>query len=164
MTDGDLDSRLVDGIRAAMKLSKVSMRALSERTGLPYRSLQNYLSGTTRMPASVYVQMCQQLGIDNQFVLERNFQLRYHPLWDALHRVLGDALVTIRHQPITDRSDMGKQRERQRNADALAHQLSSAYDFELQEGLRSSHFAHRERTTGQEAAFHAPKAEDDGSQ
>lgn len=138
MSAADWDERVVAGLRAAMKAGKVTMRALSERTGIPYRSLQNYMSGT-KMPAGVYVQICEELGVDNQFVLEGHFQLRYHPLWDALFTVLGDGLLKARFEPIPEEFDEARHRERQRRADALARLLSNAYDRERLDHLRRSH-------------------------
>jgi lambda repressor-like predicted transcriptional regulator len=141
MSADSLDAQLVAGIKSAMKLGKVSMRALSERTGLPYRSLQNYLSGTTKMPASAYVLICENLGIDNQYVLEGNFQLRYHPLWDALFRVLGNGLLSAQFEAIdySEPYDMDSHRLRQRRADDLARKISSAYDLERKETLKLSY-------------------------
>ncbi|MFB2553226.1 helix-turn-helix domain-containing protein [Ensifer soli] len=74
-----------------MKERKRSMKSLSADIGLPYRSLQNYLSGSNRIPTDVYVKILELLGIDNQYIMEGNFDLKYWPLWDSLWSSLGGA-------------------------------------------------------------------------
>ncbi|WP_057462601.1 helix-turn-helix transcriptional regulator [Pseudovibrio sp. POLY-S9] len=80
----EINDQLVARLKATMKLAKMSLKHMSEKIGLPYRSLQNYMSGKTRLPADVYVLMCQELGVDNQYVMQGNFHLERWPLYDAI--------------------------------------------------------------------------------
>lgn len=75
------------------------MRSLSTTTGIPYRSLHNYLSGSNRMPADVYVQICRTLGVDTQYITQASFHLQAWPLFDALWAVFGDGLFDLRAYP-----------------------------------------------------------------
>lgn len=125
----DFDQLLVSGIKSAMAEGKVSMRGLSTRTKLPYRSLQNYLSGTSKMPASAYVAICQALGIDNQYVLQGSFELPHAQLWDALWDVFGDALVDLKQSPNTSgQQTMELHNRKQLAASEYAAKISIAYN------------------------------------
>ena len=93
------DAQLVSGLKRAMDASRVTLRELSRQTEVPYRSLQNYMSGRSRLPADVYVALCAALGIDTQYVVQGSFQLPIDPLYDVLWRVLGDGLLTLEAKP-----------------------------------------------------------------
>lgn len=123
------NERIIEGIKRTMKLSRKSMKALSEDTGIPYRSIQNYLSGSTRMPADVYVQILEVLGVDNQYILYGNFHLKHWPLWDSLWQSLGDSLVNTEFKPDTGfPDDMAFHNRKQAAALDLMERLSKNYD------------------------------------
>lgn len=139
----DIDDQLVEGIKRAMAEGKVSMKRLSARTGLPYRTLQNYLLGTARMPASAYVMICRELGIDNQYVLQGNFHLQFAPLWDALWDVFGDFLSALRHEPNTSGVDnMELHNRKQAAASKFAAAISDAYNAVRLSELQNGHSPH----------------------
>jgi len=138
----DLDQALIDGIKRTMKEGKFSMRSLADRTGIPYRSLQNYLSGTTRMPASAYVQICNVMGVDNQYILQGNFHLQFMQLWDALWIAFGDGLADLSYKPSTTGfHDQKRHNQKQAAASAFAEKISDAYDRVLRERLEQG-FGH----------------------
>jgi hypothetical protein len=83
------DEWIVTAFRDAMKAGRRTIRSVSVNTGIPYRSLQNYLAGKSRMPASVYLNLCNELAITNDYVIHRTFQLDHEPLTRALTATLG---------------------------------------------------------------------------
>lgn len=135
----DLDEALVAGIKRAMAESRVSMTALASATKIPYRSLQNYLSGRSKMPASVYVTICNALGIDNQYVSQGTFHLQLAPLYDAFWRVFGDGLLELRSLPDTGGlEDMARHNRKQEAAHEFAVKISTAYNEEILDRLKNS--------------------------
>ena len=136
----DYNERIILGIKRAMKLSRVSMKALSQDTGVPYRSIQNYLSGGTRMPADVYVQILEVLGVDNQYILHGNFHLKHFPLWDSLWAALGDSLVNTEFRPDTGFPDnMAFHNQKQAAALSLMERLSRGYNEYYQQYLKDQY-------------------------
>ena len=127
------DQELLEGLRSAMKSRKVSVRALSERLGVPYRTLQNYLTGQTRLPAATFLSACNALGLDQHFVMTNSFELSGSDMYDAVLTVLNDVLPLIDAPSVeadvkprlTDKSDSA---HRQVAATVLAIKLSKAYD------------------------------------
>lgn len=119
-----------------MQQGNVSMTSLAKTTGLPYRTVQNYLSGTTRMPAAAYIQICDALGINNQFVTQGTFHLQFAHLYDALWKVLGDGLLDLKSLPnSTGSHDVKKHNLKQAAAHLFAINISEAYNEELQHKL-----------------------------
>jgi hypothetical protein len=109
------DQELIDGLRALMKARKVSVKTLAAGIGIPYRTLQNYLIGETRFPASVFLSASEYLGVDQHYIITKSFELAHCSLVDAIIRVFGDSLcqmetdiesngVRITDKPITERS------------------------------------------------------------
>ncbi len=90
---GDMEEKLLSGLKMILKEKNWTQRELSKRTDIPYRSIQNYLTGTTKMPATVYLKICKELGVDNQYVLHGSFQLFQPILHEAVSEVIGENLV-----------------------------------------------------------------------
>jgi len=107
------DDRLVAALKSALKTRKVSMRALSDGLSIPYRSLQNYFSGESRMPADVLLRICEEIGLEADYLLKNSFEVSHGDLYDAVHKVFKDVLpwleirsggrLAIREEPLQDR-------------------------------------------------------------
>lgn len=52
-----------------MQVRRCDQKRLSAESGLPYRTLQNYLSGTNAMPASALAAVCRVLDISADLIL-----------------------------------------------------------------------------------------------
>lgn len=143
-----IETLMLDGIERALKSKKWTKRQLSEYTGIPYRSIQNYLSGTTKMPAVVYIKICTALGIDNQYVLQGNFELHHMDLWDALWDALGDGLLDVKLLPLTmhGKDEITLHNRKQQNASKLAEAINIAYDKVRKETLAKPYVA-KQKTT-----------------
>ena len=88
------------------------MRALSDGLSIPYRSLQNYFSGESRMPADVLLRICAEIGLEADYLLKNSFEVSHGDLYDAVHKVFKDVLpwleirsggrLAIRKEPLQD--------------------------------------------------------------
>lgn len=132
------DQQLVEDIKSLMKQRKVSARAMSASIGVPYRSIQNYLSGKSRFPAIVMISMLDHLGADIRMLRHGDNLLRHADIYDAVHRVLGDQLLKIDVSKLGRKSrpgglgptpeDIELAARRNGAASEIAVQLSEAYD------------------------------------
>ena len=139
------DAELANDLRNIMKKYKRSARSLSQKIGLPYRSMQNYMSGETRIPAVVLIEILEYLGSDIQEMRQGNRLLRHGDIYDAVFRVFGDYLLNIDLKEIGKKTlieDFGspeiliKHQEKLIIASELAVRLSEAYDeFARDHGL-----------------------------
>lgn len=133
---------IVATLREAMKKRAVKLTDLSRLTGVPYRSLQNYFSRRTEMPAQVYLKICAQLGLDPFYVKEESFKIEFVPLRNALLNTIGHQLPT--HEFLEDRSMTlvpyaGPERSSQelwKDAGTVAHFVARAYDREREKQLQ----------------------------
>jgi len=136
----DYNDRIISGIKRVMKERKRSIKSMSESTGLPYRSLQNYLSGSSRLPADVYVKILEVLDVDNQYIMEGTFHLKYWPLWDSLWASLGDSLVNTEYKPDTGfPDDMEFHNRKQLAAAKLLERINDNYNKFMISDTRTSH-------------------------
>ncbi len=148
----DLEERLLSGIRMAMTEKHISLTAVSKEIGVPYRSLQNYLSGTSRMPAVVYVQICEYLEVDNQYVLDQSFEFSHNAFWDALWTVFGDGLLSVElKENTTGYRNQSDHNRKQAIASELTVKLNTAYDKHRKEYMKSA-FAGRFPTSSERLA------------
>jgi hypothetical protein len=109
------DDWLVVALRDALKVRRVSMRHLSEKLDIPYRSIQNYVSGESRIPGDVLLRICAEIGLEPQHLLTGSFEISHSDLYDSVHHVFGDLLplidvdsggrIILRETPSKDRSE-----------------------------------------------------------
>lgn len=133
------EEALVRDLKALMKHKKRSARSISQAIGVPYRSMQNYLSGESRIPAIVLIKMLDELGATVRMLRFGDDLLSHSDMFDAVYRVFGDFLNQI------DLKEIGKRRaatisrlstpeeleahgRRGEIASELAVRLSEAYD------------------------------------
>lgn len=142
------EETLIRDLKALMKRKKRSARAISQSIGVPYRSIQNYLSGESRIPAVVLIKMLDDLGATIRMLRFGDDLLSHSDLFDAVYRVFGESLNEIdldkigkRGAPIISRlstpEELAAHRRRGEIASELAVRLSEAYD----EFSRSNQFA-----------------------
>ena len=88
MTDHDEPS-VVDLLRRIMRSRSLRLTDLAERSGVPYRSLQNYFSRRTQMPVTVYLKLCGVIGLEAEYVAKQQFDINRPALKIALQETLG---------------------------------------------------------------------------
>lgn len=136
------DDAAIDRLRWVLDRRSIKLTDLARRTGIPYRSLQNYMYKKSRIPLSACVVICQNIGITVEYLFDDKFKLDYHILKNCIHEVLGEQLdamdinerleLTRRQEPIINSAE-----HRNRVASALAAFLSSAYDRGMERGIIS---------------------------
>ena len=123
----DWDKAVATGFRRALKLSGRSMRGLSHDTGIPYRSLQNYFSGTSKMPAGVLLQLCEALGVNSDYIFHRHFSRSQTIIREAVWETFGEAV--LKAQPNNVPLSEADLTERQSRAlDDLISKLNAHYN------------------------------------
>lgn len=131
------ETNLVEDLKLLLQHRKKSLRAVSRDIGVPYRSMQNYFSGESRIPAIVLVKILDLLGADIKYMRTRDNLLRHADIYDAVCEVLGDNLLSIDlSKPKWGTVDLNNpevHREKYNVASDLAIALSEAYDKFTQE-------------------------------
>ena len=94
--DKDEQINIPENLSCIMKEDNITMRMLSDARGVPYRSVQNYLSGKSRMPADVFVSFCSYLDVDINYIRTGKFNIYHWSLWDALYDVFGDGIFDFK--------------------------------------------------------------------
>lgn len=107
---------LLNALKGALRTRGVSMRHLSDSLKIPYRSIQNYFSGESRIPADILLRICGEIGLEADYLAKGSFELSHADLQDALHKVLGDVLpsldirtdgkAALRDKPTQDRAEL----------------------------------------------------------
>lgn len=80
---------VIDLLKTTMRRRSLRLTDVAERTGIPYRSLQNYFSRRTQMPVTAYLKICGVLGLDAEYVKKEKFDLYLPALKEALQEALG---------------------------------------------------------------------------
>lgn len=134
------DATLVRALRDVIKAKKVSLRTISERLGVPYRSVQNYVGGETRMPADFLLNVCSFIGIEPEYLVYGDFYLRENDLYDALAKSLERANLIeptqiLRHARALSEDEQAAYEERLRILDLVTTLTSEHYERLRQEWL-----------------------------
>ncbi|WP_083850568.1 helix-turn-helix domain-containing protein [Rhodovulum sp. PH10] len=123
------NDHLAAKLKDALKKKGVSLRDLSEALQIPYRSVQNYLSGESRIPADFLLNVCNYTGIEADFFIYGDFRLVDIELYYALFAVLdGSDLLPQLHRTDRGAFDSEDQQERQRIVSGLTTALIERYD------------------------------------
>lgn len=135
------EDALVRSLREVIKAKKVSLRAISEHLGVPYRSVQNYVGGETRMPADFLLNVCAFIGIEPEYLMHGDFYLRENDLYDALAKALERAnlieppMLARAGRPLTPDEQVAHE-ERLRILDLVTTLTSEQYERFRQEWLQ----------------------------
>ncbi|MFO1038123.1 MAG: helix-turn-helix transcriptional regulator [Geminicoccaceae bacterium] len=70
-----IDAKIIKQIQITMAVRRVTMRDLAPLVGMPYRTLQNYLQGKSRLPAAVVIKLAEALNVRPEFLLCGNLEL-----------------------------------------------------------------------------------------
>ena len=93
------DDSLISQLRDIMKLQKVSIKTISDDLEIPYRTLQNQFSGSSKIPASTFLRIVNYLNIPASVITHNCFVLNDKILAQVLVDYLGSALPTITAGP-----------------------------------------------------------------
>ncbi|MCJ2065978.1 hypothetical protein MKK63_25195 [Methylobacterium sp. J-088] len=119
----------------------MSLRTISEHLGVPYRSVQNYVGGETRMPADFLLNVCAFIGIEPEYLMHGDFYLRENDLYDALAKALERAnlieppMLARAGRPLTH-DEQAAYEERLRILDLVTTLTSEQYERFRREWLQ----------------------------
>lgn len=135
------DDAIIDALRALMSRQRLKMTDLAEGIGVPYRSLQNYMSKRSPMPLAVYVAVCEWIGVTPDYPIRGRFKLAHHDLQKALLGVFGEEFFNSVEFDDHLRWTIGPKREMDRrrtvgNAGTFAGMIESEYDQIREAGMR----------------------------
>lgn len=134
------DAELAVRLRAALKKKGVSMRTISEHLEIPYRTVQNYISGSQKIPAIFLLKVCHLTGIEPSFFIYEDFKLNYWDMYDAVFEVMNRLSFLPEPQTLRD-PELGITFEDHTGRKALASRITadliSRYDHWSSERLRS---------------------------
>ncbi|MCP5074141.1 MAG: helix-turn-helix transcriptional regulator [Rhodobacteraceae bacterium] len=82
------DAELARRLRELLKVRKRSQRAVSKELDVPYRTVQNYLSGEVRIPAVFLLRLCHYLDVETDYLIYQNFELPWPDAYDAMIEAL----------------------------------------------------------------------------
>lgn len=73
----------------------IAITEAAEALSVPYRTLQNQLSGKNRMPASTFAKILEFLQIPVSFVIDERIRLNSQAAQDAIRDVFGNQLPQV---------------------------------------------------------------------
>lgn len=82
------EPELLAELRAVLKRRGVSLRTISAELGVPYRSVQNYISGESKLPAVFFLRVCELAGVESDYFIQGHFRPSGPELWDAIAHAL----------------------------------------------------------------------------
>ena len=123
----------IDCLRDTLRKRGVKLTSVAEKTGIPYRSLQNYFAKKSEIPLTTFLSICRAADIPPEWPIYGNrIKLDQALLRQALVDVMGDALPTVvdaerlsvspRPQSPLDRANIWK------DAGVLAALVEGRYD------------------------------------
>lgn len=115
------ENRMLVRLRAAIRWRRVKMTQLAEATGIPYRTVQNYLSGTSALPASALGRICLAIGVSADWVLYGRLRPDRQALTDAV-----DVLLQVASLGTKGTADQARNLLLQRYEREFARQLEEA--------------------------------------
>ena len=133
------ESRIIGVIRSIMRRRRIKLSDLAKDLDLPYGTLQNYMYGRSKIPLSLYIQICAELSIPMDYPVHERFKLSLGPLREALLHVLSSSIskmhltedmdIVSTDEENTDRSEV------RRIAVTIAHLIESHYDYLIEQDL-----------------------------
>jgi len=136
------DSEIIDALRDLMTQQKLKMTDVAKGINIPYRSLQNYMAKRSPMPLSVYIDVCEWIGITPDYLAKGRFKLDHHALQRAIIEVFGEELFNSIDFDDHMRWTIGPKRELdrarlRRAAGAIAGWIEGAYGQAREIGKRT---------------------------
>jgi len=79
------------------------------------------------MPATVYLKICTELEVDNQYILHGSFQLFQPVLYKAVLEVIGDNVLMLNQSKEKDITNQSNNKAIEFKLAELTHNLIMAY-------------------------------------
>jgi transcriptional regulator with XRE-family HTH domain len=129
----DAESGIGDVLREVIQRRGLKLTEIAAETGIPYRSLQNYLRRASRMPLAAYLDICRSIGVPPDYPIEKRFKLDHSALQLAIIEAAGlalDAIELDQDSRLTVRGSLAPHDEQhaRRVAGFLAAIIAARYD------------------------------------
>lgn len=138
------EANLIEDLKKLLANKKASLRSVSQEIDVPYRSMQNYFSGKSRIPAVVLIKILDHFACDIKYLRTGDNLLNHEDLYDTMFKVFGDALIDINKLKLGDNKLSGpeyhqEQIEKAEAAYILAVRISEIYDIYTRENTLNRH-------------------------
>ena len=131
---------IIDALRDVMDRRRLKLTDVARDIGIPYRSLQNYMSKRSTMPLDVYIKLCARIGITPDYPVAERFKLDTYAVRTAFERVFGNTFFN--YVSVSDDLTVKLDTSRQHNAESArnaAHVVTAlfagAYDLSREVAL-----------------------------
>lgn len=127
------DEFLAKRLRVLVDANDTTLTELATSIGVPYRTLQNQLSGNNKMPASTFAKILLRLGVPLDFVTSGRIALDLTMLGPAVDDALGALLPAVDDDlnfVSPPEPDTRSKMERRQHAKMVASAIRS--NFEIQ--------------------------------
>lgn len=128
------DEAISRRLRFLIDEADLTMKEVAEAIDVPYRTLQNQLSGNNKMPASTLAKIVTMLEVPLSFVTSARVVMSRRSLTSAIKDVLGRQIPVLDGEMRLCPPDLPDERDQQRlDADAgyLAALLIERYEWHL---------------------------------
>ena len=137
--DALTDEVIVQRLRAILDAENVKITALAEATGIPYRTLQNQLSGKSRISAVNLLKVLDAANLPSSILTEESATLNVALLAISLQGILGEFLPHIEPGP---GGELGVSIPAQRTPKQMAKDaVALAIALEREYGIASVHMS-----------------------
>ncbi len=86
---------VVEKLKLLIDDAGIKLTELANGIGVPYRTLQNQFSGSSKMSASTALSILHYLGVSSDLIVKENSALNGVAMSMALQEVFGDYLPTV---------------------------------------------------------------------
>lgn len=91
------DEGIAKRLRQLIEARGLSIRQVAKDIQVPYRTLQNQLLGSNKMPASTFARLLEYLELPAAFVTYGRYEPKLRPIADALKKTFGHLLPIVNH-------------------------------------------------------------------
>ncbi len=126
--DLDTDKVIATRLRDVLKASKRSQKDVSDALQVPYKTVQGYLAGSKKIPATFVLGVCSFVGVDFEYLSKGIFQLESNAFRDAVY-------MTILRKGLASDKDLKSHTDAVVLAAELAVLIAERYDDLRKEDL-----------------------------
>lgn len=89
------DEGIAKRLRRLIEARGLSIRQVAKDIQVPYRTLQNQLLGSNKMPASTFARLLEYLQLPAAFITYGRYEPKLRPITDALKKTFGHLLPVV---------------------------------------------------------------------
>jgi transcriptional regulator with XRE-family HTH domain len=89
------DTRVATAVWGLAQKQEMTVKVLAERLQLPYRTVQNYLTGKVKIPALFIERCCDVFGVEADYLLFGRVGIDVVAVEDAIRSVLASVIARL---------------------------------------------------------------------